>query len=60
MFNTVHIIDTSDAEHIVLSIFDKGQPGLAVPAKKLPNWVCYYLPEIALKIEEEEVGRHLL
>jgi hypothetical protein len=60
LFNTVHIVDTSDAEHIVLAIFEKGQPGLAVPAKKLPNWVRNYLPEMALKIEKEEVGRELL
>ncbi|HEV3414760.1 MAG TPA: zeta toxin family protein [Puia sp.] len=60
MFNTVHIIDTSDAEHIVLTIFDKGQPALSIPSKDLPRWFRNDLPDITHKIEEEEVGRELL
>jgi predicted ABC-type ATPase len=60
LFDTVQIIDTSDAEHIVLAIFRDGQPALAVPAETLPNWFRNYLPDMALKIEEEEVGRPLL
>jgi predicted ABC-type ATPase len=60
LFNSVQIIDTSDAEPIALAIFNKGQPSLAIPANGLPNWFRNYLPEMALKIEEEEVGRTLL
>ena len=57
VFRSAQIIDTSESEHTVLAIFDKGQPALAVPASGLPNWFRNYLPDLALKIEEEEVGR---
>jgi hypothetical protein len=60
LFDRVQIIDTSEAEHIVLAIFDKGQPAVAIPSKDLPNWFRNHLPDMALKIEEEEVGRPLL
>jgi predicted ABC-type ATPase len=60
MFDTVHIIDTSDVEHIVLAIFDKGQPSLAIPSQDIPRWFRNDLPDITHKIEEEEVGRPLL
>jgi predicted ABC-type ATPase len=60
LFNSVQIIDTSDSEPVALAIFDKGQLALAVPAETLPRWFRNFLPEMALKIEEEEVGRPLL
>jgi hypothetical protein len=60
MFNTVHIINTSDTEHIVLAIFTRGQRALAIPSKDLPRWFRNDLPDITQKIEEEEVGRPLL
>lgn len=60
LFDTVQIIDTSETEHIALAMFNFGECTSAVPAKSLPNWVRNYLPEMALKIEKEEVGRELL
>jgi predicted ABC-type ATPase len=60
LFHFVKIIDTSKARHTILTIFDKGQPTLAIPSKDLPRWVRNDLPKIAHKIEEEEVGRVLL
>ena len=60
LFDRLEIIDSSQAEHLVLAVFQEGQPVLAGPAKSLPNWIQNYLPEISLKIEEEEVGRVLL
>ncbi len=59
LFHSVKIIDSSKSRHTLLTIFDKGQPALAIPAKDLPRWVRNYLPDLALKIEEEEVGREL-
>jgi predicted ABC-type ATPase len=60
LFHSVKIIDSSKARHIVLTIFDKGQPSLAIPSQDLPRWFRNDLPDITHKIEEEEVGRHLL
>jgi predicted ABC-type ATPase len=60
LFHSVKIIDGSKSRHTLLTIFDKGQPSLAIPAKELPRWFRNDLPEITFKIEEEEVGRELL
>jgi predicted ABC-type ATPase len=60
LFHSVKIVDSSKARHTVLTIFEKGQPGLAIPSKDLPRWFRNDLPEITHKIEEEEVGRTLL
>jgi predicted ABC-type ATPase len=60
LFNSVKIIDSSKARHTVLTIFDKGQPALAISSKDLPRWFRNDLPDITHKIEEEEVGRQLL
>ena len=54
------IIDSSKSRHTLLTIFDEGQPSLAISAKDLPRWFRNDLPEITLKIEEEEIGRELL
>jgi hypothetical protein len=60
LFHSVKIIDSSRIRHTVLTIFDKGQPALAIPSEVLPRWFRNDLPDIAHKIEEEEVGRPLL
>ncbi|HXB32970.1 MAG TPA: zeta toxin family protein [Puia sp.] len=59
LFNSVKIIDSSKARHIVLTIFDKGHPALAISSKDLPRWFRNDLPDITHKIEKEEVGRDL-
>lgn len=59
LFHSVQIIDSSKTRHKFLTIFDKGQPSMAVPSKDLPRWFRNDLPELSHKIEEEEVGRDL-
>ncbi|HEY4288162.1 MAG TPA: zeta toxin family protein [Puia sp.] len=50
MFQTVQIIDTSEAEHIVLAVLEDGKPANAVPSETLPSWFKHHLPFIIQKI----------
>jgi predicted ABC-type ATPase len=54
MFQTVQIIDTSEAEHVVLTVLEDGKPANAVPSEMLPSWFHQYLPSITQKIRAEE------
>ena len=54
MFQSVQIIDTSEAEHIVLAVLEEGKPANAVPAEILPSWFQQYLPSITQKIRDGE------
>jgi predicted ABC-type ATPase len=54
MFQSVQIIDTSEAEHIVLAVLENGMPSIAVPSEMLPIWFQQYLPSITLKIRDAE------
>lgn len=54
MFQTVQIIDTSEAEHVVLAVLEDGKPAIAVPSEMLPIWFQHYLPSIIQKIRHEE------
>jgi predicted ABC-type ATPase len=50
MFQTVQIIDTSEAEHLVLSVIENGIPAVALPFEELPAWFQDGLPSIAERI----------
>jgi predicted ABC-type ATPase len=52
MFQTVQIIDTSEAEHKVLAVLEDGKPGNAVPFEMLPLWFQKHLPFIVQKIQD--------
>ncbi|WP_315824641.1 zeta toxin family protein [Paraflavitalea speifideaquila] len=54
MFQTVQIIDTSEAEHVVLAVLEEGKPANAVPSEMLPLWFQQYLPSITQKIKAGE------
>lgn len=54
MFQTVQIIDTSEAEHLVLAVLENGKSANAVPAEILPHWFQHYLPSITKKIRDRE------
>jgi predicted ABC-type ATPase len=54
MFQSVQIIDTSEAEHVVLTVVEDGRPVNAVPSEILPLWFQRYLPSITLKIRAGE------
>jgi hypothetical protein len=54
MFQTVQIIDTSEAEHAVLAVLADGKPANAVPSKMLPSWFQHHLPSITQKIRDGE------
>lgn len=54
MFQTVHIIDTSEAEHVVLVVLEEGKPTNAVLSNMLPQWFQQYLPSITRKIHIAE------
>lgn len=51
MFQTVNIIDTSEAEHVVLAVLENGTPTSALPFEMLPQWFKRYLPSITAKIK---------
>lgn len=59
MFQTVQIIDTSAAEHIVLAVLEDGKPANAVPLDMLPPWFQMHLPFITQKIRDAESKYHL-
>jgi hypothetical protein len=54
MFQTVQIIDTSGAEHIVLTVLEDGKPAIAIPSELLPLWFHRYLPAIVQKVRDGE------
>jgi hypothetical protein len=54
LFHSVHIIDTSEAEHPVLAVLILGKPSIAVPSDMHPNWFVRYLPLITQKIRDHE------
>ena len=54
MFQTVQIIDTSEAEHVVLAVLEEGKPANAVPSEMLPEWFQRHLPSITQKIRAGE------
>jgi len=54
MFQTIQIIDTSEAEHLVLAVLIDGNPANAVPSEMLPPWFQHCLPSITQKIRAGE------
>ncbi|KAH0551437.1 hypothetical protein GP486_007347 [Trichoglossum hirsutum] len=54
LFHSVQIIDTSEAEHQVLAVFNEGEPAHAVPPDILPHWFHSQLPAITQKIRDDE------
>lgn len=54
MFQSVQIIDTSEAEHTVLAVLESGRPSIAVPSEILPSWFQQYLTSITQKIRAQE------
>jgi predicted ABC-type ATPase len=50
MFDTVQIIDTSESEHIVLAVLERGNVIHALKSAMLPSWFHIYLPNIVGKI----------
>jgi predicted ABC-type ATPase len=51
MFDTIQLIDTSEADHILLTILNNGEPTYSIPFNSLPDWFTYYLPEITIKLK---------
>jgi predicted ABC-type ATPase len=56
MFDTVQIVDTSEAEHKVLCVICNGSIKSAINAELLPDWFSVNLKEIAKLIQEIEKG----
>lgn len=54
MFQTVQIIDTSEAEHVVLAVLEDDMPAIAIPSEILPAWFQTHLPSITRKIRDQE------
>lgn len=54
MFQSVQIIDSSETEHIVLTVLVDGKPAIAVPSELLPQWFQQHLPSITQKIRDKE------
>lgn len=54
MFNSVTIIDTSEAEHTLLAILNDGKPSHAVPSDMLPGWFRHQLSIITSCISDSE------
>lgn len=49
LFDSLRIIDTSEAEHQVLVIMEKGKMKEFAPKMKMPFWIQNYLPSIYSK-----------
>jgi hypothetical protein len=45
-------VDTSDAEQLVLVLFENGEPSHAVGFAFLPHWFQTYLPTINNKVQK--------
>ncbi len=56
MFDSVQIVDTSEAEHKVLAVFHEGIPVSAIASDQLPQWFQTNLPQITQKIKDVETG----
>jgi predicted ABC-type ATPase len=54
MFHSVTIVDTSAAEHQVLTVLQEGIPVSAIPSAQLPEWFKTNLPAITRTIEQVE------
>ncbi len=52
MFDTVQIIDTSEAEHMALATFTNGDVYASIQIDQLPEWFMLNLPQMAEKIRE--------
>ena len=50
MFDTVQVVDTSEAEHLVLVTFTNGNAYSYIPYDELPEWFCKYLSNLAVRI----------
>ena len=46
MFDSVHIVDTSETEHHVLAIFEFGLCNVALAKELMPEWFVCYLPSL--------------
>lgn len=51
MFDSVNIIDTSEAEHVLLTTINNGIVQYAVLGAGLPKWFVQYMPEITSQIQ---------
>ncbi|HTD93245.1 MAG TPA: zeta toxin family protein, partial [Chitinophagaceae bacterium] len=56
MFNSVQIIDTSEAAHEVLTVLQEGIPMSAVDSAILPGWFVQGLPDITAVIRKTGSG----
>lgn len=50
MFDSVHIVGTSETEHHVLAIFEFGHCNIALPKELMPEWFVSYLPFLFKKL----------
>lgn len=53
MFDTLQIVDTSEAEHKVLVVFKHGEAESSVSFPELPEWFVTSLPDLAEKIKQQ-------
>lgn len=57
IFNTLEIVDTSETEHRVLSVFVNGEVLSAIASVLLPEWFQAKLPALTFEIREYESKR---
>lgn len=54
LFNTLQVIDTSEAEHKVLCVVVDEEISSAIPSNTLPEWFQINLPGLLAKIKKKE------
>lgn len=53
MFDTLQIVDTSETEHILVTVFSNGQPIFSLPSHQIPAWFITYLPNLYSRISQQ-------
>ena len=48
--DSLTIVDTSEATHIILAIFNKGKLESSISPDQLPEWFIKYLPQLSQQI----------
>lgn len=53
LINSLHIVDTSEADHISIAIFEDGKIKESIAYTELPEWFVNYMPSLAEKIKKD-------
>jgi predicted ABC-type ATPase len=51
IINNLQIIDSSQAEHLLIASFQNGENDFAIPKNQIPVWFSTYLPALYSKIQ---------